>query len=1090
MALLNHGAGDGNSDTRSAVVTRSETDKNNTVSAKPRRVCCAYRRLATVCRWSEQGSATRSVGTGGGFAISRKTFHNVILFKRYLMLRSRSARFLAVGFSALLLGVMSSGIARAADCSNEAALKSPASSEATQLSFQNRSTEKRRIYWIDPNGERKFYGVVDPGNVFQQPTFAGHAWLVTDDAEKCLLTFTASAVPQTVDVGATSAAVMAPPPGREVAQAAPPAAGPQPVVQQPVAANPQPAAAEPVPQVSPVDQFQLNGLYRLATQLDSTRMLNSEATGTLDAIAVQPEWDSAQWSFEAVTGTPFVRIKNSWKKTYLVDADSKPAAMPASPDGSVAQWTFEPVDGSPYVAFRNRETDRFLIAVNGVVTLVDELGLDRENNSHWRLAPVVPGGGGGLVTAAAPPARPLYDAALVDCRSVGGLWTGSSCRRPDYMTGPLVCPRGFVWADDVGECLWDGPRCPPWQMGPGGACGVNLVCRGGFVAPGRRGFPACYCGPGAVAWGNYPNLTCMPSLARVVPLLVPAIVGGAAVGILRGGSGRPPVGQLFGNTRFGPGQIGNNTPPGTVVPVKGGGISSSPGGTTPIVAPPVNPPVVGNPTGNPTPPTSGGSTTATCVGGTQAGGACICPTGTQPVGSGNNFQCVAKGAGTPPSSSVLCAPWQTKDASGKCVATSSLVTCTGGQVVQGVCGCPSGTIVTGSGTNFQCEPNKVIRQQQQTCRPHQKPAIDNCVCSPSTMTLVSGRCIISRNSGMPTATPTCASGQKPATDNCQCPPSTMSLVGGVCTTSTVAKPGAPTPTRTCASGEKPATDNCACPPSTMSLVGGVCTTSTVAKPGAPTPTRTCASGQKPATDNCLCPPSTMSLVGGVCTTSTVAKPGAPTPTRTCASGQKPATDNCLCPPSTMSLVGGICTTSTVAKPITPPTPTPTPSPTSGGGATGVFGAGRDCGEGEAIRTGGCTCRLQTVITNLGKGVCTNNPARYQGGPILTPTHTPTSTPTSIPTPTPTPTAGKDPNCSTCFVKQTPKLQQQQQQQQQDLQQQKLQLLQQQKQQFQQQQQQQKQQFQQQQQQQRQQQQGGGAAPCPQGQTRGPLGHCH
>src|ERR1700761_8093326 len=95
-------------------------------------------------------------------------------------------RIVAVGFSALVLSVISADIARAGDCRNEQSLKSAASTTASELSFQNGSNDKRRIYWIDQTGERKFYGVVDPGRVFQQPTFAGHVWLVTDEAEKCL----------------------------------------------------------------------------------------------------------------------------------------------------------------------------------------------------------------------------------------------------------------------------------------------------------------------------------------------------------------------------------------------------------------------------------------------------------------------------------------------------------------------------------------------------------------------------------------------------------------------------------------------------------------------------------------------------------------------------------------------------------------------------------------------------------------------------------------------------------------------------------------------------------------------------------------
>ena len=117
------------------------------------------------------------------------------------MLRLLPARLSTLAFSTILISAISSGAARADDCSNEKALKSPASTVETLLSFQNKSAEKRRIYWIDQDGDRKFYGIVEPGNGYRQPTFAGHAWVITDDAEKCLYTFVASAEPRAVDVG-------------------------------------------------------------------------------------------------------------------------------------------------------------------------------------------------------------------------------------------------------------------------------------------------------------------------------------------------------------------------------------------------------------------------------------------------------------------------------------------------------------------------------------------------------------------------------------------------------------------------------------------------------------------------------------------------------------------------------------------------------------------------------------------------------------------------------------------------------------------------------------------------------------------------
>src|SRR4051812_22852719 len=159
-----------------------------------------------------------------------------------MMSRSISGRLLSLVFSTILTGAIATIPARADDCSNEKALKSPPSPTASEISFQNRSNEKRRIYWVDQEGDRKFYGIVEPGNVFKQPTLADHAWVITDDAEKCLYTFVATAEPRVVDVGEVAAAAAPPPPG-----------GQAPLAQQPAAAPPVVQAAPPPPvvQVAP-----------------------------------------------------------------------------------------------------------------------------------------------------------------------------------------------------------------------------------------------------------------------------------------------------------------------------------------------------------------------------------------------------------------------------------------------------------------------------------------------------------------------------------------------------------------------------------------------------------------------------------------------------------------------------------------------------------------------------------------------------------------------------------------------------------------------------------------------------------------------
>src|SRR5689334_7554688 len=147
------------------------------------------------------------------------------------MLRRLLRSFSTALFTIVFLASSQAAFAQAApDCSSEKTLKSPASSTPTELSFQNWSADKRRIYWIDQDGDRKFYGIVEPGNAFRQPTMANHAWVVTDDAEKCLYAFVASAEPRVVDVGVAVAAVVAPPPGGQAPIAQAPVASPAPQV--------------------------------------------------------------------------------------------------------------------------------------------------------------------------------------------------------------------------------------------------------------------------------------------------------------------------------------------------------------------------------------------------------------------------------------------------------------------------------------------------------------------------------------------------------------------------------------------------------------------------------------------------------------------------------------------------------------------------------------------------------------------------------------------------------------------------------------------------------------------------------------------
>jgi len=54
--------------------------------------------------------------------------------------------------------------------------------EGTSLHFINRTTNDVKLFWMDPAGDRQFYGIIPAGGEREQNTYAGHVWLVTTGA--------------------------------------------------------------------------------------------------------------------------------------------------------------------------------------------------------------------------------------------------------------------------------------------------------------------------------------------------------------------------------------------------------------------------------------------------------------------------------------------------------------------------------------------------------------------------------------------------------------------------------------------------------------------------------------------------------------------------------------------------------------------------------------------------------------------------------------------------------------------------------------------------------------------------------------------
>jgi hypothetical protein len=77
-------------------------------------------------------------------------------------------------------------------CASEPNFASRPSKERTGMTFVNRSEAPVEIYWLGFQGERVPYQHLPPGARFEQQTFIGHNWLVTDMAGQCVGIFKAA----------------------------------------------------------------------------------------------------------------------------------------------------------------------------------------------------------------------------------------------------------------------------------------------------------------------------------------------------------------------------------------------------------------------------------------------------------------------------------------------------------------------------------------------------------------------------------------------------------------------------------------------------------------------------------------------------------------------------------------------------------------------------------------------------------------------------------------------------------------------------------------------------------------------------------
>lgn len=102
-----------------------------------------------------------------------------------------------------------------------------------------------------------------------------------------------------------------------------------------------------------ISSAQAQQVYQIQNRWKTNEYINVE-NPTPTSGGIQPGWLSAQWIFEPVSGTPFVKIKNKWRNQYLHIENGPLMSGAVKPEWWSAHWSLEPVAGTSSYRIRSR----------------------------------------------------------------------------------------------------------------------------------------------------------------------------------------------------------------------------------------------------------------------------------------------------------------------------------------------------------------------------------------------------------------------------------------------------------------------------------------------------------------------------------------------------------------------------------------------------------------------------------------------------------------------------------------------------------------------------------------------------------------
>ena len=84
----------------------------------------------------------------------------------------------------------------------EGKVRSFTSDATAELTFVNQSGATVKMYWLDYQGNRKFYYTLPDGKSYVQRTFLTHPWLVTDEKDNAWYVYFPEGQPRTIPIAA------------------------------------------------------------------------------------------------------------------------------------------------------------------------------------------------------------------------------------------------------------------------------------------------------------------------------------------------------------------------------------------------------------------------------------------------------------------------------------------------------------------------------------------------------------------------------------------------------------------------------------------------------------------------------------------------------------------------------------------------------------------------------------------------------------------------------------------------------------------------------------------------------------------------